>query len=152
MLNALKKFWPVLAGGMLVAGVLAMLYMFSLGPDGHSSLEHAGAAQPRSSVVPVEATTLDGAYEGVSNGVSIRASVEGKNLVITMTNDGATITYWRGSFDNLAKPGTNVASVADNTVALLSESDTKEFTVGDNMISYTMTMMGVSRQIELHHV
>jgi hypothetical protein len=152
MLNALKKFWPVLAGGALVAGVLAMLYMFSLSPDGHSSFEHAGAAQPRSSVVPVEATTLDGAYESVSNGVSIRASIEGKNLVITMTNDGTTITYWRGSFDNLAKPGTNVASVADNTVALLSESDTKEFTVGDNTISYTMTMMGVSRQIELHHV
>lgn len=152
MLNALKKYWPVLAGGALVAGILTMLYMFSLGPDGHSSFENAGASQPRASVVPVEAATLDGAYDGESNGVSIRASVEGKNLVITMTNEGTTITYWRGSFDNLAKPGTNIASVADNTVALLSESDTKTFTVGDGTISYTMTMMGVSRQIELHHV
>ena len=103
-------------------------------------------------MVPAEATTLDGAYDGESNGVSIRASVEGKNLVITMTNEGQTITYWRGSFDNLAKPGTNIASVADNTVALLSESDTKTFTVGNGTISYTMTMMGESRQIELHHV
>lgn len=152
MLNALKKYWPVLAGGTLVAGVLAMLYIFSLGPDGKSSFENAGAAQPHTAVVPAEATTLDGAYDGESNGVTIRASIEGKSIVVTMTNEGTTITYWRGSFDNLAKPGTTVASVADNTVALLSQSDTKTFTVGDKAITYTMTMMGVSRNIELHHV
>jgi len=152
MLNALKKYWPVLAGGTLVAGVLAMLYIFSLGPDGKSSFENAGAAQPHTAVVPAEAATLDGAYDGESNGVTIRASVEGKSIVVTMTNEGTTITYWRGSFDNLAKPGTTVASVADNTVALLSQSDTKTFTVGDKTITYTMTMMGVSRNIELHHV
>jgi hypothetical protein len=152
MLNALKKFWPVLVGGSIVAAVLAMLYVFSLGPDGHSSFENAGAAQPHQAAVPVEATTLDGAYVGESNGVDIRASIEGKTIVVTMTNEGTTITYWRGSFDNLAPVGTNVGSVADNTVALLSQSNTKEFTVGDRTISYTMTMMGVSRQIELHHV
>src|SRR4029078_3238233 len=44
MLNALKKYWPVLAGGTLVAGVLAMLYIFSLGPDRKSSFEDARAA------------------------------------------------------------------------------------------------------------
>jgi len=152
MQHLLKKYWPILTGGVIVAGVLAMLYVFSLGPDGHSSFERAGAAQPTPTVVPVEASTLDGAYEGESYGVQIRASVEGKSIVITMTNENTTITYWRGSFDNLAKPGTNIASVKDNTQALLVESDTKEFTVGNGTLSYTMTMMGVSRQIDLTHV
>jgi len=152
MQHLLKKYWPILTGGVIVAGVLAMLYVFSLGPDGHSSFENAGAPQPKASVVPVEAPTLDGAYEGDSNGVTIRASVEGKSIVITMTNEGTTITYWRGSFDNLAKPGANVASVKDNTQALLVQSDTKVFMVGHGTLSYTMTMMGVSRQIDLTHV
>lgn len=152
MLNALKKYWPVLAGGTFVAAILAMLYVFSLGPDGHSSFEHAGAAQPTASVVPAEAATLDGAYEGDSNGVAIRASIEGTTIVVTMTNEGTTITYWRGSFDHFAQPGAVIASVADSTVALLSASNTKEFTVGKGTLTYTMTMMGVSRQIELHHV
>lgn len=152
MLNALKKYWPVFVGGALVSAVLAMLYVFSLGPDGKSSFENASGAQPRASVVPVEATTLNGTYEGESNGISIRAAVEGKSIVVTMTNEGTTITYWRGSFDNLAKPGATVASVADNTVALLSQNDTKVFTVGDGTLTYTMTMMGDTRTIELRHV
>jgi hypothetical protein len=151
MLNALKKYWPVLAGGVIVATVLAMLYVFSIGPNGTSSFTNATGAQP--SAVPVAATVqVDGVYKNDANGVVTQATIEHDTIVITLEREGITMTYWRGSFDSHAKVGATIASLKDDSEALLVVDDVKQITVGDGTLSYKMTMMGVVKEMNLTHV
>jgi|1185.fasta_scaffold08945_4 hypothetical protein len=150
MLNALKKYWPVLAGGVIVATVLGMLYVFSIGPNGVSSFTDAAGAQP--SPVPVAAFQVDGVYKNDANGVVTQATIEHDTIVITMEREGTTMTYWRGSFDSNAKVGATIASLKDDSQALLVVDDVKQITVGDGTLSYRMTMLGVSKEMNLTHV
>jgi hypothetical protein len=151
MLNALKKYWPVLTGGVIVATVLTMLYMFSIGPNGVSSFTNLGGAQP-SAVPAASAFQVDGVYKNDENGVVTQATIEHDTIVITMKREGVTMTYWRGSFDSNAKVGATIASLKDDSQAVLVVDDVKQIAVGDGTLSYTMTMMGVSKEMNLTHV
>lgn len=89
----------------------------------------------------------------MNNGAMMIATVKNETITVVLHDHDATMTYWYGTFDSSAKSGDDVASLKnDSTQAILSSDSMKTFTIGDDTISFDMTVMGVTKRVTLSRV
>jgi hypothetical protein len=79
------------------------------------------------------------------------ATVTEKSIEILMKAPGdASLVYWNGTFDPNQLMGAVVNSIVNEDASILSQSKSKEFTVGIDVLSFDYTQMGMTKKVDLH--
>lgn len=102
----------------------------------------------------VPATDLRGTWNFTNgNGSSFVATVSDKAIKIFMTNKGTSMVYWEGTFESYKPIGSEITSeVIYDDSAILSQSKSKNFIVGDTTLSFDFTAMGATKTVVLQRV
>lgn len=102
----------------------------------------------------VPATDLRGTWNFTNgNGSSFVATVSDKAIKIFMTNKGTSMVYWEGTFESYKPVGSEIISeVIYDDSAILSQSKSKNFVVGDTTLSFDFTAMGATKTVVLQRV
>lgn len=139
----------VLAAAMFV-GLMAVLS--SSVPEGNPTVNFPGASTPSSTptVVPPY-HDLNGKWRAdTGNGTIMIATVQDRTIEIVMENEGASMTYWVGTFTPSGTIGDVILSTKiEVSKPVMSHVDSKEFVVGDDTMLFDMTVMGNTKTLEL---
>lgn len=97
---------------------------------------------------------LDGAWTfKTDKGGVFDATVKDRTIKIIMkAPNGTSMLYWNGTFETYKSAGSVIVSNLLDDKAVLSQSTTKNFTVGENTLSFSFTMSGVTRMVDLERV
>ena len=97
---------------------------------------------------------LDGGWTFTTDkGGIFDAKVDDKTIRIEMKAlNGTSMLYWNGTFETYASVGAVIVSKTINDKAALSQSSTKNFTVGEKTLSFSFTMQGVTKVVDLSRV
>jgi hypothetical protein len=81
------------------------------------------------------------------------ATVADNSIEIRMESpDGTGMLYWNGTFDAVQPSDTVVVSDVLETKAILSNSKSKQFTVGNDTLSFDFSIQGKTTKVELRRV
>lgn len=97
---------------------------------------------------------LDGTWtHKTDKGGVFEATVTADAIKIVMkAPTGTSLVYWNGTFENSQSVGAVVVSKLIEDKAILSQSKTKNFTVGDETLSFEFTSMGITKTVELKRI
>lgn len=123
---------------------LAVLAVAALSVLGLSACGGSASAEP---------TNLNGTYVFVDGDFGMVGEVKGDTIQVQLKSNDSLGLYWTGDFKNPAKDGDKILSHANvealSKSATGSQDSTKEFEIADGKIAFQMSMMGVSKTIEL---
>lgn len=97
-------------------------------------------------------THLEGQWSADENGTKFIATVVGNDIKIEMnSDDGVSALYWHGTFQTAESPGNTIVSTKteNHDEIVISQSTTKNFTVGSDWIKFKFSAMGFSKDVEL---
>lgn len=94
---------------------------------------------------------LDGGWTfKTDKGGIFDATVKDRTIKIVMkAPNGTSMLYWNGTFETYASAGAVIVSKTIDDKAALSQSSTKNFTVGEKTLSFSFTMQGVTKVVDL---
>lgn len=93
---------------------------------------------------------LSGEWSAEDNGAVFAASITDELIRIRFVNGDTSMIYWNGTFDSQSASGvTLVSNKIELDEIILSGSDSKNFLVGNNMISFEFKAMGMSKTVVL---
>lgn len=145
--------------GWVIATVLAAL---AIGLLAAVIVQGSNSAAPQ--VMPTEITApgeivdlplpdLSGEWSAEDNGVVFAASITDELIRIRLVNGNSSMIYWNGTFDSRSASGVTLVS---NKIYLdeiiLSGSDSKDFLVEDNTISFEFKAVGMTKTVVLTRV
>lgn len=149
--------WFLFAGvpGVIIGAVMALFLVVI--PSGSQDPTVAWdpsvvVTAPNAGVdLPLESMELSGTWiANTENGANLTATVQADTIEIVMENEGASMTYWFGTFLSSADVGATIVSdklEADKLV--MSRATSKDFTIGADMMSFDLTAMGVTTTVEM---
>ena len=145
--TTVKLLFIVLVAGVLCA-VCAAILMFLPG-EGNPTVQYdptqLSTAPGAGLDLPLPAT-LDGQYSNDD----FSATVVTDRIEIRTSNG---MLYWVGTFSSSAVPGDVVTSTKiDVPKAVLSQADSKDFTIGDGSFTFEFKIMGTTTVEEVAHV
>jgi hypothetical protein len=153
MNKTLKHNLPLvgLAGFVLIV-VVAVVMIFSprnvlSGPPGETTQNHVPLAG-----LELPLTDLQGQWSVKENDTSFVGTVVGNDIKIEMlAGDGASALYWHGTFKTSESPGSVVTSTKTegHDEIVISQSQTKDFTIGQNSITFKFSALGFSKNLEM---
>ena len=117
-------------------------------------------AEPKG-VAQEAVVNLSGKWTTTINGTIFDVQVDdggfregvGTTITIKMVNNGATMLYWYGSFSSTTSMGKTITSdKLDIDKAVLSGAPSKNFVVGDGTLTFEVSAMGKTRDVEVRHV
>lgn len=83
---------------------------------------------------------------------TMSATISDSNIEIFLVGQDAKVLYWKGTFPKLAT-GDDIVSEADREALDASiagsQDSTKDFHYEDGKLSFSMSMMGVTKTVEL---
>lgn len=149
-LNMGERRFFMVCSALIIAGVLALLFMFMIGGSGPQVL---APAAPHTQI-QTTSQDLNGQWNAESNGVKLVATVTNDTISVKMVNGDTTINWWDGSFVSTAVDGDAVASIKkqDADIMVMSSSDNQTFLVGDGTLTFDMTFLGVTKTVKMTHV
>lgn len=141
--------------GWVIATVLAAL---AIGLLAAVIVQGSNSAAPQ--VMPTEITApgeivlplpdLSGEWSAEDNGVVFAASITDELIRIRLVNDNTSMIYWNGTFNSQSASGVTLVSNKINLDEIvLSGSDSKDFLVEDNTISFEFKAMGMTKTVVL---
>lgn len=95
---------------------------------------------------------LEGSWKfETDKGGTFEANVSNNTIQILMkAPTGMSMIYWNGTFENNQSPGAVItSSIIEDGEAVLSQSKTKMFNVGSDTLSFSFTMQGVTKMVDL---
>lgn len=96
-------------------------------------------------------TDLNGTWLAEDSGTIFTAEIANNSVTITMSKADTSMVYWYGWFDPTAVNGdTVVSNKLDYDKVVLSGSESKNFEIGDNTMSFEITAMGVTKRVKLN--
>lgn len=148
---------------LLVAGIISLgLFLIStttstgsIENQNSSTTPLAGKYNPPEKGPVLSVMNLEGSWTMKNeNGSSFNAIVDGDSIKITMdTPSGTSAVYWNGTFGPYQYNGAEFTSmVIDDGRPILSQSESKVFTVGPDSLTFKFTAMGVTKTVELRRV
>ena len=97
-------------------------------------------------------TNLEGQWSANESGTKFVATVVGNDIKIDMNGDeGVSALYWHGTFQTAESPGSVIVSTKteNHDEIVISQSQTKDFTIGSESIKFKFSAMGFSKEVEL---
>ena len=142
-----KRFYFLILPLLIVFTVGGGLFLFSASTTSPAVTSHAAVEAPATQ-------NLTGDWTADSNGVKLIATVANNTIKIVLKSDADTsINFWDGTFESQAAAGTVIASVKTHTDEIVVSSDqSKTFTIGDGVMTFDMTFMGVTKTIHVTHI
>lgn len=96
---------------------------------------------------------LSGKWTANINGTDFNVDVTDTTITIKLAKGGNTMLYWYGTFSNTTSMGKTITSdKLDIDKAVLSGAASKNFVVGDNSLTFEVSAMGQTRDVEVRHV
>ena len=96
---------------------------------------------------------LEGNWSTKENDTAFNAVVKGDDIKIEMvTDDGVSALYWHGTFKPAESPKATITSTKTEASdeIVISQSATKDFTIGGDTITFKFSALGFSKNLELH--
>lgn len=162
MKNNTKRNLRVIVVALLVAVAIAIGGLLLIGATTSSgnmekqfttSVPFARLESPDTGVAP-PVMNLNGTWMfATDKGGVFEATVADKIIKIVMkAPTGTSMVYWNGTFETYQSAGGQIVSQVVEDKAVLSKSKTKNFTVGDDTLSFSYTAAGVTKTVELKRV
>jgi hypothetical protein len=143
-----KRFFLAISVAILMT-LLSGVFLFQNSDSVSSSTTpgHAAVAAPATQ-------NLTGDWTADSNGVKLVATVANNTIKIVLKSDADTsINFWDGTFESQAATGDVIASLKTHTDEIVVSSDqSKTFTIGDGVMTFDMTFMGITKTIHATHI
>lgn len=93
---------------------------------------------------------LTGKWAAENTNYSFVAEVTADRIKIhLLTSPEQGMLYWDGTFKGSESPGNTITSDRDKDAVMLSGSDTKDFSVEDDKISFTFQILGTDTKVNL---
>lgn len=152
--TALRVCWIVVGvlTSLTVVGVIVLL--LALSSPSVSTIEyHPGQTETPNAQVDIPMQSLNGTWTADSgDGAIMTATVQNDTIEILMENEGVSMIYWMGTFVDSADDGEVVTSdKIEVDKAVMSQAISKEFIVGDGVMSFELKAMGMTRMVVLNH-
>jgi len=129
---------------MLIRKILASLIIATFAVIGISACGGSAAAGP---------TNYDGTYVFTDGEFAMVGEVKQDTILVNLKLGNDTGLYWSGNFKSVVKNGDTITSKANvdqlKTSLYGSQDAAKEFKIVDGKITFSFTMMGVTKTIEL---
>lgn len=138
----------------LVAIVVAVLAVsprnIMSGPPGETAVQTSQNNVPLAGL-ELPLTHLEGQWYMKEDGTEFVGTVQGNDIEIQMMSNGVGALYWHGTFKTAESPGNIITSTKTESPdeIVISQSQTKDFTIGQNSITFKFSAMGFSKNIEL---
>lgn len=140
-----------LVGIVLAVGFAVVIVAILMHPDRKPSLSVQNSPVAESGLV-LPLVHLEGQWTGTENDTKFNATVSGNDIKIEMeTIDGTSATYWHGTFKTSESSGAVVTSTKTEASdeIVISQSSTKEFTVGENTLTFKFSALGFSKNVAM---
>lgn len=138
---------------LVAGGGFAVLALWLSSP-GVSTVEyHPGQTETPNAQVDIPVQSLNGTWTADSgDGAIMTATVQNNTIEILMENEGVSMIYWMGTFVDSADDGEVVKSdKIEVDKAVMSQAISKDFIVGDGVMSFELKAMGMTRMVVLNH-
>lgn len=144
----------LLLAGMVFGGLFLISATTSAPVVNNTPVPAAAQIAPPNINPELPTVNLTGSWETKNkDGVSFTATITESNIRIIMNSGkGSAMIYWNGTFEAGKSVGDVIVSDIDDSKAVLSNSKTKNFTVGDKTISFSFTAMSITKTVDLHRV
>lgn len=143
----------VLAAAIGFGGLWLVSCETSTGDDKSSdpSVSAVAQVQPKETGLVLPILNLEGTWvHKTDRGGVFEATVTQQSIKIVMkAPNGTTMVYWNGTFDAQQSVDAVVDSNDIGDQAVLSQSQTKNFKIGEKTISFDYTAMGVTKTVSL---
>lgn len=130
--------------GVVVAVLMAAPRNVMSGPVGATGVPAAGFNLPMAN--------LEGKWSAEENDTVFIATVQGDDIKIEMVmEDNVSALYWHGTFKSQESPKAVITSTKTESPdeIVISQSTTKDFTIGGDSIMFKFSALGFSKDIEL---
>ena len=147
--NALRVGWVI---GTLLAAVMVGLLVAAViqGSNSASPQIMPTGTDSVQSMVELPLPDLKGEWSARENGVYFSATIVDDAIRIRFINGDTSVIYWNGTFNGQSASGvTLVSNKIELDEMILSGSDSKNFMVEDNTISFEFKAMGMTKTVVL---
>lgn len=145
----MRKFLSLLAFLVVLAAVVMGGVYVSTMPDDTKT----NAPSVEQGVKIVKPLDLNGKWK--SDKPKVTAVVQNGTIEVeSITEDGGFVRWWYGTFDNPqdGKVGVTSKGIEDPDKFYLSSAETKDFVYDKEMLKFQISMMGVTRVVEMKRV
>ena len=154
-----RGFAAALALVFFVLVVVATSAYFLVDSETIAPASNQSVEEPAVQVQPTIAESIEPTMDlkgiwtyDTGKGGTFEATVTDKNINIAMKTGDTSLNYWYGSFEPNAVAGAVIVSKVDENKAVISKGKTKEFTIGQDTLSFDFTMSGNTKKVELRRV
>lgn len=150
--------WIVLACLFVFAAGITVVIVFSernafSGPVGQNATPaQYNDQREQTAGLTLPLTHLEGQWYMKEDATAFIATVNGNDIKIEMvTGDGLSSTYWHGTFETAEAPGKVITSTKTEAreEIVISQSQSKDFTIGTDSITFKFSALGFSKNVEL---
>jgi len=141
--------------GVIIGAIVALFLLVALpasSEDPTVAWDPSVVVTAPNAGVDLPMQTLDGGWTADSgNGAILNATVQNDSIVIVMENEGASMTYWAGTFASSADVGDTITSnKLEMDQVVLSSASTKDFVIGDGTVSFELKAMGMTTTVVMN--
>jgi hypothetical protein len=136
----------------IAAGIALVALLMAPDRNSTSPVVHNSPVAAIESGLILPLVHLDGNWTVKENDTTFNATVAGESIKIEMVgSEGVSATYWHGTFKTSESAGTVVTSTKTEAPdeIVISQSSTKEFTVGQNSLTFKFSALGFSKNLEM---
>lgn len=140
--------WVASVLAVIVGAVLAVLAMSLAVPEGSPVVENPPAITAPGVDLELPLVQLNGTWSSSDNGTQFVATVGNNVVSIEMVKGDTSMLYWNGTFGTEGAAGDIlVSNKSDVERPMLSSADSKDFTVGDDTLSFQFEAMGMMKTV-----
>lgn len=147
--NGEKRFFFLAIPSAIVFTLFGILFLAQNGNTANTSTSpgHAAVGAPTKQDLTGDWTADNG------NNTKIVATVKDNTIKILLKSTDVEMTYWNGTFVNNATAGDQIASIkVDEMEMVMSQADSKTFVIGNKVLTFDMSALGVTKHVTMTHV
>lgn len=149
--TTMRWFYGTLVVFVVCAGFALVLFSVVRDEASRSAVRESSIVEtgtPGAPQVELAVVALDGNWSAEDNGVTFAAVISSKTIQIMFINDGTSMIYWNGTFQDQENPGANVQSdKIDIDKIVLSGAVSKDFQISADTISFQFEAMGMTKTV-----